>query len=127
LHKYSSMHLVKAEEFIGAAEHDFQGAFFNAAISHAYYAMHHCARALLLLIDESPKTHSGVINVLWQNMEKLHLSREGIQSISRVFDRRIKSDYGVGFEPPGEEVTEEIVEEAKKFYDKAAKIIEEWE
>ncbi|MEE8168380.1 MAG: HEPN domain-containing protein [Candidatus Hydrothermarchaeales archaeon] len=124
--KYSELHLKKASEFISAAEHDFQDGFYNAAVSHAYYAMHHSARALLLLINESPKTHSGVINVLWQNIEKLHLSKEEIRALSRVFDRRIKSDYGVGLEPPSEEATGEIVEEAKKFLDDSIEIVENW-
>jgi len=128
LPKYALLHLKKAGEFIAAGEHDFNGGFLNEAASHAYYAMHHSARALLLLIAESPKTHTGVINVLWQNMERFEgIGREDVQNLSRAFERRSKSDYGVGFEPPSEEVVEEMMEQAKLFLNKASEIIEKWE
>jgi len=71
LYKYAIKHLNKAERFIRAGEYDYDGKFYDAAIGHAYYAMYHAARALLLLLERSPKTHSGVINSLWENKNKL--------------------------------------------------------
>jgi hypothetical protein len=117
---FSRKHLDKAERFLEAAQHDFRDGFFDTAISHAYYAMHHAARALLLLIGESPKTHSGVINVLWKNIGKLEsIDQDDVEAISRAFNRRIEVDYGVEFEIPSREVCEEIIQHAVDFVSKS--------
>lgn len=107
-----------------AAEHDFKDDFYDMAISHAYYAMHHAARALLLLIDESPKTHSGVVNVLWKNLDKIGLEEEDVKNLSRAFSRRVECDYVVELEIPSKESAQEIIEIARDFVSKARKLVE---
>lgn len=127
LSKYSQKHISKAERFVKAAEHDYFDTFFDTAISHAYYAMHHAARALLLLVNESPKTHSGVINVLWKKLENFKgLEQEDVKNLSRAFNRRVESDYGVEFEIPDKETAREIIDSAKIFVAKARAVVENW-
>ncbi|MFQ6052346.1 MAG: HEPN domain-containing protein, partial [Candidatus Hydrothermarchaeota archaeon] len=105
--RYAIKHLNKSERLLMAAEHDFRDDFYDMAISHAYYALHHAARALLLLIEESPRTHSGVINVLWKNLRKIGLEEDDIKNLSRAFSRRVECDYGVELGTPSKESAQE--------------------
>ncbi len=52
----------RAWEDLRTARHDLEGGFVRAAISRAYYAAFHAARAALLTEGESPKSHGGVRN-----------------------------------------------------------------
>ena len=52
----------RAWEDLRTARHDLEGDFVRAAISRAYYAAFHAARAALLTVGESPKSHGGVRN-----------------------------------------------------------------
>ena len=52
----------RAWEDLRTARHDLDGGFVRAAISRAYYAAFHAARAALLTLSESPKSHGGVRN-----------------------------------------------------------------
>lgn len=122
--RYAEKHLKKAERFIEAAEHDFNDDFFDTAVSHAYYAMHHAAKAMLLLLDESPKTHAGVINVLLKKVGELQgLEEEDVKALGRAFNRRVEVDYAVELEPPEKEVAEETLLSAREFVLKAKKIV----
>jgi uncharacterized protein (UPF0332 family) len=66
------------------------------AMSRAYYAALHYARALLLLKDEEPKTHEGVLRRF-----SLHFVRTGVLTVaegkwlSRLHKLREEADYGV--------------------------------
>lgn len=124
--EFSLKHLKKAKRFLEAGEHDYHDKFYDTAVSHAYYAMHHAARALLLLIGESPKTHSGVIARMWKNREKLGLAEEDVRNLSRILRMRVESDYGVDFEIPDKDTAEEILSIAKLFVSKSEKIVSEW-
>ncbi len=124
--EFSLKHLKKAKRFLEAGKHDHQDEFYDTAVSHAYYAMHHAARALLLLIGKSPKTHSGVIAELWKNRDKIGLDEEDIKNLSRILRMRIESDYGVDFEVPDKHTAEEILKVAEFFVFKSERIVDEW-
>ena len=47
----------RAWEDLRTARHDLEGGFVRAAISRAYYAAFHAARAALLTEGESPKSY----------------------------------------------------------------------
>jgi len=47
------------------ARYLFEGGFLNAVVSRAYYAAFHAALALLMLKGLEPKTHRGVIQLLY--------------------------------------------------------------
>jgi uncharacterized protein (UPF0332 family) len=54
-------HLEKAVEGLRAAEKLFQDGYYEDAVSRAYYAMYHAARAALSIVNVFPKTHEGVV------------------------------------------------------------------
>jgi len=54
-------HLEKAVERLRVAEKLFQDGYYEDAVSRAYYAMYHAARAALSTVNVFPKTHEGVV------------------------------------------------------------------
>ena len=52
----------RAEEKLRAANLLLENNMFSEAISEAYYAMFHAAKALLALRGIYPKTHAGVVS-----------------------------------------------------------------
>lgn len=62
----------RGDTTLKAAKHLLEGGFSNDAISRAYYAAYHWARALLVSRGMDPKTHRGVIQLIG-----LHFVKEG--------------------------------------------------
>ncbi len=125
--KYSRLHIEKAKRFLEAAENDLEDGFHDASISHSYYAMHHSARALLLLIGKSPRKHSGVINILWQEVESFsEVSKDDIKKLSSALRQRVECDYGVALEPAREDVAREIFNNAINFVDEVENELKKW-
>lgn len=54
-------HLEKALERLRVAERLFRDGDYEDAVSRAYYAMYHAARAALSTMSVFPKTHEGVV------------------------------------------------------------------
>ncbi len=54
-------HLEKAVERLRVAEKLFHDGDYEDAVSRAYYAMYHAARAALTTMNVFPKTHEGVV------------------------------------------------------------------
>jgi hypothetical protein len=50
-----------------AAEKLFQDGYCKDAVSRAYYAMYHAARAALSIVNVFPKTHEGVVAEFGKN------------------------------------------------------------
>jgi uncharacterized protein (UPF0332 family) len=66
----------------------------NDAVSRAYYAAFHYARALLLVAGLEPKTHRGVISLLLERYEKPGRLEPGVVSIlARLQTFRGLADY----------------------------------
>jgi uncharacterized protein (UPF0332 family) len=55
-------HLEKALDRLRVAEKLFRGGDYEDAVSRAYYAMYHAARAVLSTVNVFPKTHEGVVS-----------------------------------------------------------------
>ena len=55
-------HLEKAIERLRVAEKLFRDGEYEDAVSRAYYAMYHAARAALSMVNVFPKTHEGVVS-----------------------------------------------------------------
>lgn len=67
---------------------------FNDAVSRAYYAAFHYARALLLLEGLEPKTHRGVFALLERHFEATgRLSRDALSRFARLQTFRGLADY----------------------------------
>lgn len=73
LKKQTDKQLHKAHRKLRVARKNFADGFYEDAVSRAYYAMFHAAKALLLTKHLDAKTHSGLINLFNQHY-KHHFS-----------------------------------------------------
>ncbi len=86
----------KAEEKLEAASILLENDLFDDSISRSYYAGYYMGKALLLLLDSSPKTHSGMISMLG-----LKAINEGIldkqigKDLNHLLEARQTSDYAI--------------------------------
>jgi uncharacterized protein (UPF0332 family) len=93
------------------------------AVSRAYYAIHHAARALIVEQREPPQTHRGLVHVLH---EEFHgpdlLSTKHLEALTEAQRLREVSDYDPSFEPTEEDVEATVVA-AESFVDKVARLL----
>lgn len=81
----------------------------NDAVSRAYYAAFHYARALLLLEGLEPKSHRGVFSLLERHFEATgRLSREALSRFARLQTFRGLADYDSRDRLSGERAAEEL-------------------
>lgn len=84
----------RGDEVLNAARHLLSHGFYNDAVSRAYYAAFHWARALLFTRGIESKTHRGVIQLL-----NLHFVKDGplapqmAEHLSHLEIYRELSDY----------------------------------
>lgn len=84
----------RAKEVLAEARHLLTGGFYNGAVTRAYYAAFHGARALLVTRGLESKTHRGVIQLL-----SLHFVKDGplttqmAEHLSHLETYRELSDY----------------------------------
>ncbi len=69
------------------------------------------------------KTHRGTIYLVWENREKLGLSEEDCIKLSRSYDLREESDYGI-FREISEDLAETVLVDASDFVNKAKTILQ---
>jgi uncharacterized protein (UPF0332 family) len=92
---------------------------YNDAVSRAYYAAFHYARALLLLEGLEPKTHRGVVGLLMEHYEKPGRFAEGVVSaLARLQTFRHLADYDTGSRISQERARTEVAA-AHEFVEKA--------
>ena len=103
----------------------FENDMLADAISEAYYAMFHAAKALLALRDLFPRTHAGVVSQFG-----LQFVNEGLieelyaRSLTKAQTRREKADYDIYYEPSNEEA-ESVLEDAEKFLERIKRALKE--
>jgi len=114
----------KAEKLLRAAKKEFEMGLYERCCSTSYYAMFHVAKAMILCLGKDSKTHRGTIYLVWENREKLKLSDNDCSKLSRAFDLREESDYGI-FKEISKDLAEEILRDAEDFIRKARNIITE--
>ncbi|MEM3368494.1 MAG: HEPN domain-containing protein [Nitrososphaerales archaeon] len=91
-----------------------RGEYFGA-VSRAYYAIFHAARAMLYTYGIATKTHSGLVSLFGE-----HIIRKGImpgdfaEILAKALDMRQKSDYEVFTEFREEEV-KKLIADAENF------------
>jgi uncharacterized protein len=93
------------------------------AVSRAYYAALHFARALLLLNGEEPKTHGGVLRLLSRDfVREGRLDAELARQLSLLEKQRTDADYTAEmvFSRSG---TEEALDAAESFIAAAQRIL----
>ena len=86
----------RAQDCLGAAWVCQEAGFYADAISRAYYAVLHAARAVLELHGIRAKTHDGVINMFGQNVVMPGLvERQWGREIPELHYLRSAADYRV--------------------------------
>jgi uncharacterized protein (UPF0332 family) len=84
----------RGDEALSAAKHLLSAGFFNDAVSRAYYAAFHWARALLVSRGLDPKTHRGVIQLLSLHFVTTErLTEEEAALLAQLETYREISDY----------------------------------
>lgn len=95
----------------------------NDAVSRAYFAAFHYARALLLLEGLEPKTHRGVVALLLERYEKPGRLEPGAVSVlARLQTFRGLADYDAS-ERIGKERAVAEVDAARLFVEKARTLL----
>lgn len=101
--------LVKAEHKLRAAEGLRDAGEYDDAISRAYYAAFHAARAALLALGLSPRTHEGTASLFWQYLVAPgHLERRHGKALHRTREDRENGDYAEQTFFDAEDATQDI-------------------
>ena len=101
--------LDKARQSIGAARLLHKGAYYGAAVSHAYYAMFYCAKALLLERGQSFAKHSAVIAAFGKEFAKTkQLDPQLHRHLLDAFRMRQTADYDYVVQISVEDAQEQI-------------------
>ena len=113
-------HLDEAEERLGSAMLLLEKGYYKDAVSRAYYCMYNAARALLLTMDISPKTHKGLISKFGQEFMKE--ARDYATILSKAEDLREIADYGI-YKEISRELAESTVDDAERFLEKIREVL----
>ena len=116
------LRIEKAEKLLRDAEIELEMGMHERCCSTAYYAMFHTAKAMILAIGEDSRTHRGTIYLIWKNREKLGLSEEDCMNLTKAFDLREESDYGIFQEISGE-TARVVLKNARHFVERAKKFL----
>ncbi|AAB90931.1 HEPN domain-containing protein [Archaeoglobus fulgidus] len=108
----------KAEKLVQDAKKEFEMGLYERCCSTAYYAMFHAAKAMLLGYGRDSKTHRGTIYLIWECREELGLSDDDCSKLSRAFDLREESDYGI-YKEVSKDLAIKILKDAEIFVQKA--------
>lgn len=111
------------EDALRAAEALLALGLHNDAISRAYYAAFHFARALLLLEGLEPKSHRGVFALLQRHFEATgRLSRDALSRLARLQTFRGLADYDSRERLTADRAIEEVGS-ARLFVEEAAVVL----
>jgi uncharacterized protein (UPF0332 family) len=101
--------IARGEECLRAADHLCDGGFYNDAVSRAYYAAFHWARALLLTKGVDPRSHRGVMQLISLHFVRTRaLSAEAAAALSQLGTFRELSDYNSSTDFTASEARAEI-------------------
>ena len=107
--------LQKANAVPNEAEVLMQNKFYATVINRLYYGCFHASKALLLTKDLTPKTHSGVVNMLHLHFVQPDLFDMARASFySRLLQQRIDDDYN-DFIIEDAETTKGFIEPAREY------------
>ena len=91
----ASDELERARRVMTMADYALAQGIFEEAVSSAYYAAHHSARALLFSLGLEVRSHDGLRSLLGE-----HFVRDGrlpvdtTRKLKALFDGRLEADYG---------------------------------
>lgn len=121
--KFVEASLLRAEKALRSAKLLEENGELEDAVSRAYYAMFHAARAILFSKGAKAKTHRGTISLFGEKIVKEGvLSKEFADMLRKAFDLRQKSDYEL-YAELNEELVEEVIKNAGKFVEKIKELL----
>lgn len=112
----------KAESRLDTAEFLLENGKYETAVSEAYYAMFHAAKALLLTEGSRPKTHAGTATELG-NLYRDRMDRELLADFSRIRQLREDADYEIDADVD-RETARDAVETADRFLSEATDVLD---
>ncbi len=116
--------LLRAEKALRSAKLLEENGEPEDAVSRAYYAMFHAARAILFSKGVKAKTHRETISLFGEKIVKEGvLSREFADMLRKALDLRQKSDYEL-YAELNEERVQEVIKNARKFIEKIKELLE---
>lgn len=99
----------RAKEEIASAKILLNEKYFNKSLNSSYYAIFHCARALLVFKKLDSKKHSGLITLFSREYIRTEMLKKDLQKIlTDAFNNRIESDYHDFFLASKQEAEEQI-------------------
>jgi uncharacterized protein (UPF0332 family) len=108
-------HLDRASSRLRVAKKLLKDRELEDAISRAYYAMYHAAKALLLAKGSNPKTHESVLREIGRLYVKTgELPVRAGRSLAKAKTLREKSDYAPIFRAE-RDVADQMIREAEEF------------
>jgi uncharacterized protein (UPF0332 family) len=117
-------HLEKAFERLKVAEKLFQDGDYEDAVSRAYYAMYHAARAALATVNVFPKTHEGVVSEFGRKFVLAGIFPKGLgKNLADAKAARETYEYSVTA-TVGKAEVETILSNAQKFVRAVKKYLE---
>ena len=115
--------LERAEKALKSAKLLRENGELEDAVSRAYYAMFHAARALLFSKGVTAKTHRGTISLFSEKIVKENILPVKFADIlRRALDLRQKSDYEI-YAKLDLELVMEVIENAEEFIEKVKELI----
>jgi hypothetical protein len=118
-------HLEKASERLKVAEKLFRGGDYEDAVSRAYYAMYHAARAALSTVNVFPRTHEGVVSEFGKRFVLTGaLQRELGKDLADAKAARETHGYSVTATVEMAEA-ETILSNAQRFVDAVKRVLEQ--
>jgi hypothetical protein len=107
--------MAKGDEALRAAEELLRLGLFNDAVSRAYYAAYHWARALLFTQGIESKTHRGMIQLVGLHFVRTQrLPVEATTMLVQLANQREASDYTTSLRFDAKEAAE-VVRQANDF------------
>ncbi|MBM4029740.1 MAG: HEPN domain-containing protein [Planctomycetes bacterium] len=86
--------IAKANRYLKSAELLLRDGDYESSVSRSYYAMFHCAQALLLTKDLTFSSHKGVISAFGEQFIKTGVfPREWGRQLNKGFEKRQLGDY----------------------------------
>lgn len=120
------LEMAVAWEALDDAESNLEEGRFRTAISRAYYAIFHAARAVVWTREVAPKTHKGLAQQFGQNIVQTGVtSREFSTILKNASDERELADYHAMTGSFEREDVEKLVAEARMFVKEMKRILEE--
>ncbi len=96
LEKIVKQLIIRSEDKLDSAQILLKEEKYDDSISRAYYAAFLAVRGLLLLLGDSPRSHSGLITMFGLKVIKQGLlSREIGKALNELFEARQTSDYSI--------------------------------